>query len=108
GGDGDPALLFLDHPVHGGGPLMDFPDLIVDAGIIEDALGGRGLAGIDVGHDADIARPFERNFSSHMRRQQSGRRRETAAPHTSFFPFTTDSGQRPCWPPPFDVYLPSS
>jgi len=34
---------------------MDFTDLVRDAGIIEDALGGRGLTGINVGHDADVA-----------------------------------------------------
>jgi hypothetical protein len=55
GGDGDAALLLLNHPVHRGGALMDFPDLVVLAGVIEDALGERGLASVDVGHDADVA-----------------------------------------------------
>jgi hypothetical protein len=29
-------------------------DLVGDAGVEEDALRRRGLAGIDVGHDADV------------------------------------------------------
>ena len=34
---------------------MHFADLIGLAGVVEDTFGSRGLAGIDVGHDADIA-----------------------------------------------------
>jgi hypothetical protein len=30
-------------------------DLVVDAGVEQDALGRRGLAGVDVRHDADVA-----------------------------------------------------
>ena len=55
GGDGDAALLLLVHPVHGGGAVVDFTDLVVLAGVVEDALGGGGLAGVDMGHDADVA-----------------------------------------------------
>ena len=58
--DGDAALLLLLHPVHGGGAVMDFADLVGAAGVIEDALGRRRLAGIDVGHDADVAVAIER------------------------------------------------
>ena len=54
-GDGDAALLLLSHPVHGGGAVMGLTDLIVDAGVVQDALGGGGLAGVDVGHDADVS-----------------------------------------------------
>ena len=61
GGDGDAALLLLLHPVHGGGALVDLADLVGDAGVEEDPLGGRGLAGIDVGHDADVAGALERD-----------------------------------------------
>ena len=53
--DGDAALLLLLHPVHGGGALMDFADLVAAAGVKEDPLGRRRLAGIDVGHDAEVA-----------------------------------------------------
>ena len=53
--DGDAALLLLLHPVHGGGAVVHFADLVGLAGVIEDALGGRGLAGVDMRHDAEIA-----------------------------------------------------
>ena len=56
GRDRDAALLFLLHPVHHGSPLVDLTELVGDAGVEEDALGRRGLAGIDVRHDADVAR----------------------------------------------------
>ena len=59
GGDGDAALLLLNHPVHGGSALVDLTDLVGLAGVVEDALGSGGLAGIDVGHDADVAHVFE-------------------------------------------------
>ena len=62
GGDGDPALLLLLHPVHGGRALMDLTDLVVLAGVVEDALGRRRLPGIDVGHDADVAIAIERGL----------------------------------------------
>ena len=53
--DGDAALLLLDHPVHRGGALVDLTDLVVLAGVVEDPLGRRGLARVDVGHDPDVA-----------------------------------------------------
>src|SRR5665213_707384 len=53
--DGDAALLLLDHPVHGGRALVDLTDLVVLAGVVEDPLGGGGLARVDVGHDPDVA-----------------------------------------------------
>src|SRR5690606_21217113 len=59
GGDGDPALLLLGHPVHGGGTVVHLADLVGQAGVEENALGRGGLAGIDVRHDADVARVFE-------------------------------------------------
>ncbi len=37
---------------------MDLAELVDDAGVEQDALGGRGLAGIDVGHDADVPISF--------------------------------------------------
>ena len=53
--DRDAALLLLLHPVHRGAAVVDFTDLVVDAGVEQDALGRRRLAGIDVRHDADVA-----------------------------------------------------
>ena len=55
GGDGDAALLLLLHPVHDRGALVDLAHLVGAAGVVEDALGGRRLTGIDVRHDADVA-----------------------------------------------------
>ena len=57
--DGDAALLLLDHPVHRGRALVDLTDLVGLAGVVEDALGRRGLARVDVGHDADVAGALE-------------------------------------------------
>ena len=53
-GDRDATLLFLYHPVHGGGAFMHLADLVVDAGVIQDPLRGGRLARIDMCHDADI------------------------------------------------------
>ena len=55
GRDGDTTLLLLLHPVHRGCTIVHLADLVRLPRVIEDALGRRGLAGIDVGHDADIA-----------------------------------------------------
>ena len=53
--DRDPALLLLLHPVHHRGAFVHLTDLVGDARVEQDALGRRRLAGIDVGHDADVA-----------------------------------------------------
>ena len=55
-GDRDAALLLLLHPVHDGSALVDLAHLVGAAGVVEDSLCGRRLTGIDVGHDADVAR----------------------------------------------------
>jgi hypothetical protein len=54
GGNGDAALLFLLHPIHGRSPLVDLSDAVRASGIEKDSLRRSGLTGIDVGHDADI------------------------------------------------------
>src|SRR6476661_7352776 len=53
--DRDAALLLLLHPVHRGSAIVDLTDLVRDACVEQDPLGRRRLAGIDVGHDADVA-----------------------------------------------------
>ena len=63
--DGDAALLLLLHPVHGGVAIVDLTNLIGLTGVVEDTLGGRRLAGIDVGHDADITITLEGVFACH-------------------------------------------
>ena len=53
--DGDAALLLLLHPIHRRGAFVHLADLVALAGVIEDPLGRRRLAGIDVRHDAEVA-----------------------------------------------------
>ena len=38
GGDGDTALLLLNHPVHSGRTLVYLTDLVGLAGVVEDTL----------------------------------------------------------------------
>ena len=56
----DAALLLLLHPVHDVAvPSCTSPILWLLAGVVQHALGRRGLAGVNVRHDADIAVVFE-------------------------------------------------
>ena len=66
GRDRDPALLFLDHPVHRRGALVHFAEFVRLAGIEQNALGRRGLAGVDVRHDPDISRYVKSELSGHI------------------------------------------
>ena len=63
--DGDAALLLLLHEIHGRSAVMHFADLVALAGVIENPLGGRGLSGIDVGHDAEVAVILDRVNAGH-------------------------------------------
>ena len=72
GRDGDAALLFLLHPVHDRRALVHFAELVGDPRVEEDALGGRGLTGIDVGHDADVPRAIEGDLPWHYSCSISG------------------------------------
>jgi hypothetical protein len=42
---------------------MNFADLVIDTGVVQNTLGSGRLAGINVGHNADISRHLKRNFS---------------------------------------------
>ena len=64
-GDRDPPLLLLGHPVHRRGALVDLAHLVDLARVEEDPLGDGGLAGVDVGDDADVAGAGERVESGH-------------------------------------------
>ncbi len=55
GRDRDAALLLLDHVVHDRAALVHLTDLVGLAGVVQDPLGRRGLARVDVGHDPDVA-----------------------------------------------------
>ena len=52
--DGDTTFLLLRHEVHGGGAVVGLADLVVLTGVEQNTLGGSGLTGIDVSHDADV------------------------------------------------------
>jgi hypothetical protein len=67
GGDGDAALALLLHPVHRGGAFMHLAHAVDPARIKEDALGQGGLAGVDMGHDANISILIERSLPRHRR-----------------------------------------
>ena len=53
--DGDTALLLLIHEVGGCGAIVHLTHLVNFAGELENPLGGRGLARIDVGEDANVS-----------------------------------------------------
>src|SRR5690606_6099623 len=53
------------HPVHGRRAVMDFAQLVRDAGIEQYALGGGGLARIDMGADTDVAVVIDTRLASH-------------------------------------------
>ena len=80
GRDGDAALLFLLHEIHGGGAVMDFADLVALAGIIKNALSRRRLAGIDMRGNADVAIHVERSVREPL-----------------LCPVTSDSARRRGW-----------
>ena len=65
-GDRDAALALLDHPVHLRGALVDLADLVGLAGVVQDPLGRRGLARVDVRHDPDVPGPGERVLADHQ------------------------------------------
>jgi hypothetical protein len=67
GGDRDPPLLLLFHPVHGRRALVDLAELVVDPRVVEDPLGGRGLPGVDVRSDPDVPGALERGGAGHDR-----------------------------------------
>ncbi|MCY1272303.1 hypothetical protein D9M70_208790 [compost metagenome] len=71
-GDGDAALLLLDHPVHGRGAVVHLAHLVVDPGVVEDPLGGGGLAGIHVGHYADVAVMADGGCTGHGNHLRAG------------------------------------
>ena len=65
GRDRDATLLLLLHPVHGGSTVVHFTNLVVHTGIEKHALGGRGLASVNVGRNTDIAVALNGGMASH-------------------------------------------
>src|SRR5262249_22610707 len=88
GRDGDAPLLLLHHPVHRRGTFMDFADLVRAPGVVEDALGRRRLARVDVGH-----MPMFRVFSSEYCRSTSS---------SAFCGLTCEEGDQLRSPSPWD------
>src|SRR5690606_8648122 len=67
GRDGDTAFLLLLHPVHGRGTVMRLAHLVVLTGVIEDALGRRGLASVDMRHDTEVSVVLNFELAGHRR-----------------------------------------
>src|SRR5262249_8258838 len=93
GSDSDAALLLLLHPVHGRGAFMHLAHFVAFAGVIEDALGGRGFPGIDMRHDAEIAIVLDGVAAGHG--DQS----------FAVAGFTSDSARTPDWLQPSGACL---
>ena len=64
-GDGNAAFLLLLHEVHGRSAVVHFADFMAFARIIENTLGRRRLAGIDMRGNADVAVFIERRRTGH-------------------------------------------
>src|SRR5262249_49897453 len=97
-GDRDATLLLLLHPVHRRGTFVHFADLVALAGVIEDALGRRGLAGVDMRHDTEVTVVLDGMLAG----------------HGSFLAsplgvaVTSDNARRRGWLPPSDERLHAS
>jgi len=57
-GNCNSTLLLLLHPIHRGGAVVHLANLVGYACVVEDSFRSRGLTGINVGHDTDVARIF--------------------------------------------------
>ena len=64
-GDGDPALLLLDHPVHRRPAVVHLADPVALPGEEQDPLGDRRLPCINVGHHAHVSYSFNRRCLAH-------------------------------------------
>src|SRR5205085_12372975 len=105
-GDRDAPLLLLLHPVHGRSAVVHLADLVVHAGVIEDALGRRRLAGVDVSRDTDIAVALDRGLAGHDVTPNTGAARglevtrRAAEGKRWWAGLRSGSARRPCWPRP--------
>jgi len=70
--DRDATFLLLFHPVHRGRAVVDLTDLVVHTRIEQDALGGGGLAGIDVRADTDVAVALDGGLAGHDESPNAG------------------------------------
>ena len=65
GGDGNPSLLLLRHPVHGGIAVVGFTDFMVYTRVKQNTLSGCRFTGVDVRHNTNISCFFKRYLSRH-------------------------------------------
>jgi len=65
GSNSNTALLLLLHPVHGGGAIMHFTDLVVHTGVKQYALSRGGLTSVNVSGNTDIAVALNGGLASH-------------------------------------------
>jgi hypothetical protein len=65
-GNGNTALLFLLHPVHDRFTVMDLSQAVGHPCIEQDALRGRGLTSVDVGHKANITLSTYGSLAGHF------------------------------------------
>ena len=61
--NGNTALLFLLHPVHGGGAVMHFANLVIDAGVEQHTFRGRGFTRVNVRGNTDVPVAFYRSLA---------------------------------------------
>lgn len=66
GGNRNAAFLFLFHPVHGRSAIVHFANLVINAGVEQNAFRGGCFARVDVRGNADIAITLNRSFASHV------------------------------------------
>ncbi len=52
--DGDAALTLLLHPIHRGGTLVYFANLVGDTRVVENSLSHSGLASINVRNNSNV------------------------------------------------------
>src|SRR5439155_7275544 len=64
--DGDALGLFEGVEVGGGVALIDIAGLVLGSAEVQDPLRGRGLAGVHVGDDADVAKFLEHGWWSRL------------------------------------------
>ena len=95
--NGDAALLLLLHPVHRRGTFVHFADLVALAGVIKDALGRRGLAGVDMRHDTEITVILDGMKAGHG-----------LSLNSCCVAVTSDSARTHGWLPPSCARLPAS
>jgi hypothetical protein len=109
--DRDPALALLFHPVGDGSAVIHVAQAMRSPSVEQNALGGRRLARVDVGNDANIARALEWVVFGRLTCHQScslNLEGQSGAPtrQPRWRPSeraTSGNGRRPCSPRPCDA-----